>query len=41
MKKYYLFIGFIGVFFAFKNISKLPEDVNAAYLKLPSVIDYN
>ena len=41
MKKYYLFIGFIGVFFAFKNISKLPEDVNSAYLKLPSVIDYN
>ncbi|NBR56034.1 MAG: DUF1549 domain-containing protein, partial [Chitinophagia bacterium] len=41
MKKYYLFIGFIGVFFAFKNISKLPEDVNAAYLKLPLVIDYN
>ena len=40
MKKYYLFIGFIGVF-AFRNISKLPEDVNAAYLKLPSVIDYN
>ena len=41
MKKYYLFIGFIIVFFAFKTISKLPEDVNAAYLKLPSVIDYN
>lgn len=41
MKKYYLFIGFIIVFFAFKTISKLPEDLSAAYLKLPSVIDYN
>ena len=41
MKKYYLFIGFTIVFFAFKKISKLPEDINTEYLKLPSVVDYN
>ena len=41
MKKFYLFIGFAFVFIAFKNISKLPEDVNKAYLLLPATIDYN
>ena len=41
MKKLYLFIGFGFLFVAFKSISKLPEDVNKAYLSLPATIDYN
>ena len=41
MKKFYLFIGFAFVFVAFKTISKLPEDVNKAYLSLPATVDYN
>ncbi|MGI9137766.1 MAG: DUF1553 domain-containing protein [Sediminibacterium sp.] len=41
MKKFYLFIGFAFIFIAFKTISKLPEDVNKAYLSLPATIDYN
>lgn len=41
MKKYYLLIGMVGLFFAFTTMPKLPEDINKEYLKLPSVIDYN
>lgn len=41
MKKYYLLLGFILIFFAFKNSTKLPADINNEYLKLPATIDYN
>ena len=41
MKKYYLLIGMVGLFFAFTTMPKLPEDINKEYLKLPSLIDYN
>jgi len=41
MKKYYLLVGLVVLFFAFTTMPKLPEDINKEYLKLPSVIDYN